>query len=197
MKTTLLLLLLTLSAGAQGRLEETLRKGILEEESKQNLTAAIQAYQSVLTQFESDRKTAATALFRMAESYLKLGRNNEATAAYSRLAHEFPDQTKLIEQGRNHLVNTLKLKPERTAGTLGKFLDKDLVRDPEEAEARNRYRALLEEQIKLVEEQLAGVQKQYQLGAANSQGVLNVRAEILKHKRELAAFDAGIAVPKR
>jgi len=189
MKKTLLFLMLSLSAAAQNSLEETLRKGIVEEESKQNLTGAIQAYQSVLTQFENDRKSAATALFRMAESYRKLGKNNEAIAAYRRLSRDFPDQTKLAEQSRNHLVNTFKLNPQPAGNS---------PEEPQDVvEARRRYRATLEEEVKLKEEQLAAVEKQYNFGAVNTQGILNVKTDILRLKRELAAFDAGMAPPKR
>jgi hypothetical protein len=53
--------------GRSGSYRGFVSQGILEEESKQNLPAAIQAYQSVLTQYDNDRKTAAAALFRMAE----------------------------------------------------------------------------------------------------------------------------------
>ena len=194
MKTTLLLLILALTVGAQDRLEETLRKGIVEEESKQNLNGAIQAYQSVLTQFENDRKTAATALFRMAESYRKLGKNNEAIAAYTRLSREFPDQTRLAEQSRSHLVKTYKLKPQPT-GTIAQLVNPE---EPQEVlEARRRFRSLMEEEIKLAEEKLAAVQKQVERGTNHPQAVLDVRAEILKLKRDLAAYDAGMAVPKR
>jgi tetratricopeptide (TPR) repeat protein len=208
MKTTLLITLLALSAGAQNRLEETLRKGILEEESKQNLNGAIQAYQSVLTQFDDERKTAATALFRMAESYRKLGKNAEAIAAYNRVVKEFSDQTKLAEQSRAHLTNTYKVRQEDPSGTINTLREIDLARlqtlavdsarAATEMQARIRYRKLKQEEIKLMEDQLGQIQKQVDLGLVdpNSQAVFNVKAAILKLKQELVAFEAGIASPR-
>ena len=69
---------------AQEHMADTLRNGILEEDSKQNPRAAIQQYQAVMTQFAEARQTAATALFRMAECYRKQGNGPQAIAAYQR-----------------------------------------------------------------------------------------------------------------
>src|ERR1039457_5276610 len=88
---------------AQDKMAEALRKGIVEEDTNQNLNAAIQSYQSVVTQYDEDRKSAATALFRLAECYRKQGKNDQATAAYKRVVQEFADQNKLAEQSRSHL----------------------------------------------------------------------------------------------
>ena len=111
MKLTLALMALFVLSGAQGAqdpLAETLRKGVVQEETNQNLDAAIQAYQSVLTQFGEERKTAATALFRLAECYRKQGKNDPAIAAYKRVVEEFADQTKLAEQSRTVFAQTFK-----------------------------------------------------------------------------------------
>ena len=187
MKTTLLIALLALSSAAQG-LAETLRKGILEEESKQNLNGAIQAYQSVLTQFDSQRKIAATALFRMAESYRKLGKNAEATAAYSRLVREFPDQGKLVEQSRTHLPATYKAGPEQAAQEHEAAAQAQLA---VQRAAWARYRKLKEEEIKVLEEQISIVQRRVERGSAIPDQVLSLKMELLRLQQAIAAFDAG------
>ena len=103
MKTTLALALLVIAPGfcaAQDRMAETLRKGVIEEDTNGNLNAAIQSYQAVLAQYGEDRKSAATAVFRLAECYRKQGKSKEAIAAYSRVVRDFADQTKLAEPSR-------------------------------------------------------------------------------------------------
>src|ERR1017187_7533731 len=116
MRTTLALALFLLAAGlcvAQDKMAEALRKGIVEEETNRNLNGAIQSYQSVLAQFDEDRKSAATALFRIAECYRKLGKNDQAAAAYTRVVQDFADQTRLAEQSRSHLP-----KAQQAAGSV-------------------------------------------------------------------------------
>src|SRR5690242_13353385 len=81
MSFRLTIVLMTIAAAvspAQDHLAESLRKGVVEEESRHNLNAAIQQYQSVVAQFDEARATAATALFRMAECYRKQGKDAEA-----------------------------------------------------------------------------------------------------------------------
>ena len=74
---------------AQDRMAVALRKGIVEEETNRDLNAAIRSYQAVLAQYDEDRKSAATALFRIAECYRKQGNRKEAIAAYSRVLPGF------------------------------------------------------------------------------------------------------------
>lgn len=185
MKPTLALMALFLLAGAQGAqdpLAETLRKGVVQEDTNQNLDAAIQAYQSVLTQFGEERKTAATALFRLAECYRKQGKNELAAAAYKRVVQEFADQAKLAEQSRTILARTIS----------GEQTTLPFLWLKAQQEARQRYRQLIEAQIKMVEEQLQYAEKQYQLGASSKEDVDKVRIQLLNMQRELAGFDAGI-----
>ena len=182
MKLTLALMAVFVLSGAQDPLAEALRKGVVQEESNQNLDAAIQAYQSVLTQFGEERKTAATALFRLAECYRKQGKNDLAMAAYQRVVAEFADQTKLAQQSRTVLAQTIS----GDQSTLPSLWLKA------QQEARQRYRQLIEAQIKMVEEQLQYAEKQYQLGVNSKEDVDKVRIQLLNMQRELAGFDAGI-----
>lgn len=83
---------------------ELLQQGLLEEEANHNLEAAIQAYQSVLDQFEDQRRLGATAAFRLGECYRKLSRTNEAVAQYERILREFADQETLATLSRQNLA---------------------------------------------------------------------------------------------
>src|SRR5881628_3833872 len=87
-------------------LNEALQKGLYEEEANHNLDAAVQAYQSVVTQFDAQRQAVATAIFRLAECYRKQGKTNEATAQYTRVVRDFADQTKLVELSRRYAAPT-------------------------------------------------------------------------------------------
>jgi tetratricopeptide (TPR) repeat protein len=170
---------------AQDKMAEALRKGIVEEDTNQNLNAAIQSYQSVVTQYDEDRKSAATALFRLAECYRKQGKSDQATAAYKRVVQEFADQTKLAEQSRSHLP-----KAQQTASTVS----------PGIAEARHQLRAILEEKIRNAEAEMERAQ-------ALGQDAIGVqargKAQILDLRQQLAAFDlqtaqeAAAASPRR
>jgi ankyrin repeat protein len=89
-------------SGADG-VNEALQKGLFEEEANHNLEAAIQAYQSVIKQFDDQRKFAATAIFRLGECYRKQGKTNEATAQYQRIVQEFADQPALATLSQQNL----------------------------------------------------------------------------------------------
>ncbi|MEK7685541.1 MAG: tetratricopeptide repeat protein, partial [Verrucomicrobiota bacterium] len=75
---TVLLLTMTGLAFAAESATETFQKGLFEEEGNHDLAAAIQAYQTVISQFDEQRKTAANAIFRLGECYRKQGKTNEA-----------------------------------------------------------------------------------------------------------------------
>jgi len=91
-------------ACAADNVNEALQKGLLEEEPNRNLDAAIQAYQSVINQFDNQRKIAATAVFRLGECYRKLGKTNEAVAQYQRVVQDFADQAALTPLSRQNLL---------------------------------------------------------------------------------------------
>lgn len=68
-----------------------LQQGLFEEEANNNLEAAMQAYRTVVNQFDHDRRLAATAIYRLGECHRKQGKTNEAAAHYNRIVREFPD----------------------------------------------------------------------------------------------------------
>ena len=80
------------------------QKALFEEEVNQDLKAAVAGYQSVVEQFDAQRRVAANTVFRLAESYRKLGQTNEAKAQFERLLREFSDQTSLVTLGRQSLA---------------------------------------------------------------------------------------------
>ncbi len=121
MKTKISLLLAIIAAtvvvSAADTLTEAFQKGLFEEEANRNLDAAIQAYQSVLKQLDTQRKIAATTVFRLGECYRKLGQTNEAAIQFQRVLREFSDQEILANLSRQNLtvlsrIDDPKRKPE-------------------------------------------------------------------------------------
>jgi hypothetical protein len=170
--------------GAQDRMA-AIRKGIIEEDTNHNLNAAIQDYQSVVAQYDGDRQATATALFRIAECYRKLGKSEEAIAAYGRVVKDFADQTKLAEQSRNQLTNTYKIAPEPAAGAV----------DAATAEARRKYRAILEEGFKYAQEEWDFISEQYEKKAISYLDTYEPQVQLARFKGRIAAFDAGLIPP--
>jgi cytohesin len=103
---TSLVLWLTASGAlaATNELSTALSNGLFEEEANHDLGAAIQMYQSVVDGFDTDRKLAATAVFRLGECYRKQGSTNEASVQYERVLREFADQTPLVALSRQYLA---------------------------------------------------------------------------------------------
>jgi len=194
---------------AQDRMVETLRQGVVEEESKQNLGAAIQDYQAVLSQFNDARQTAATALFRMAECYRKQGNGPQAMTAYRRVVREFADQSKLAEQSRNTLTGTYHVAAENAESEIlaaerarqMENLNEQEKQKAKQTEARERYRQSILQEMDLVQKQINRIKQGNAIGSIG-----NVAAEeltdpltekLLQLQRELAAFDAGMPPPGR
>ena len=111
---------LAVSAMAAEPVQERFQKALFEEEANQNITNAITGYESVLDAADAPIRFAATALYRLGECHRKLGRTNEATVAFERLAREFVGQTNLVRLARQNLValgwREPSLAPERASG---------------------------------------------------------------------------------
>ena len=187
MKTNILLggILLgavTFLGAATNDLTTTLQRGLFEEEANQNLGAAIQAYQSVASQFDKDRKLAATAIFRLGECYRKQGNTNDAAAQYERILREFSDQPTLLTLSRQNLAALGSAAAAPAASVLSDA-------------ARQEQKRLLEEEIKLVQKELDMRQTQFRGGVITQEEVLTTERDLLQLKRQLAALDAGRPVP--
>jgi ankyrin repeat protein len=155
----------------------TLQKGLFEEEANHNLEAAIQAYQTVIAQFDKDRKLAATAIFRLGECYRKQGDTKQANMQYERILREFADQTQLAALSRQNL------------GGSGAELGGSPV--AASSAAREEQKRLLGEEIKLVEQKLARQQRQVTNGVISGEDLLPTQRELLQLERQMVALEAG------
>ena len=90
---------------------ELLEKGIYSEETKGDLDSAIAIYQQLVAEADVNQSLAAQAQFRLGQCYLKKNQPAEATAAFKKLIHDFPNETNLVAQSREHLPSDLTLGP--------------------------------------------------------------------------------------
>ena len=166
---------------ATNDLTTAIQRGLFEEEANQNLGAAIQAYQTVASQFDKDRKLAATAIFRLGECYRKQGNTNDAATQYERILREFSDQPTLVTLSRQNLA-ALGSAPAAPAAPV--------LSDA----ARQEQKRLLEEEINLVQKQLEAQKQQVQDGVIPPDALWPTERELLKLKRQVAALDAGLPI---
>jgi len=162
-----------------------LQKGLFEEEANHNLTAAIQAYQDVVTRFDKDRKLAATAVFRLGECYRKQGNTNEAQVYYERVVREFPDQEQLVTLSRSYLGT-----PAAAAGV------EDLAPARSTMAERNevgRIQALIKDSPDLINAK--DVQQQTPLHKAAAAGQLVVARFLLDNGAEVDPRDGQGQTP--
>jgi cytohesin len=158
-------------------LSTRLQKGLFEEEANRNLDAAIQAYQSVIAQFDKDRQLAATAVFRLAECYRKLGKTNDAVGQYQRLFGDFAEQTTLVNLSRQNLVGLgVTPTPSAQAPALSRS-------------ARAEQKQLLTEEIHLVEGELKTLKSQFDVGVVSQDALTKKQRELLGLRRQLAALE--------
>jgi hypothetical protein len=90
---------------------ELLEKGIYNEETKGDIDSAIAIYQQLVAESDVNRSLAAEAQFRLGQCLLKKNRTTDATAAFEKLIHEFPNETNLVAKAREYLPSGLTLGP--------------------------------------------------------------------------------------
>lgn len=201
LKTPIAVLLVFAAAGlAQEHMADTLRNGIVSEDSKQDTRAAIQQYNAVLKEYANARETAATALFRMAECYRKQGDRGRAIAAYQRVVNEFADQSRLAAQSRAVLSKTYQVtrgqeqeaKNQNDRAQFEKLMNEQKRAEAENMAARARYRRTIETEMDFVKKQISEQNPRIDPG---KQAIENLQLRLIRLERDLAAFDAGMASP--
>src|SRR5260221_4216846 len=183
-----LLLGLARFSPAADSLNETLQKGLFEEEANHNLEAAIKAYQAVVQHTDEQRKLAATAIFRLGECYRKLGRTNDATAQYERILRELSDQTTLADFSRQNLLAVGAASP--AAAKTGELA---AATDDEEKEVQ-RIKALIKDSPDLINSG-SGPEAKTPLHKAAQAGQLVVARFLLANKANVDARADRNATP--
>jgi hypothetical protein len=90
---------------------ELLEKGIYSEETKGDLDSAMALYQQVLTQGKNTQALAAQAQYRLGVCQYKKRNYTEATAAFTAVTKDYPDQKDLVALAREYLARNNDLLP--------------------------------------------------------------------------------------
>ncbi len=88
---------------------ELLEKGIYAEETVGDLNEAIRVYEQVVTEGKQARKAAAEAQLRIGLCYKKLGKTDQANAAFQRVVDDYPAQTEMVARAKEHLPAAIEL----------------------------------------------------------------------------------------
>jgi ankyrin repeat protein len=169
-----------LASAATNDLPTLLQRGLFEEEANHQLDAAIGNYKEAIEHFDHERLLAATAIFRLGECYRKLGRTNEAAVQYQRIVREFDDQKDLVTLSRQNLAGMgISAAPALL-----------LLSDA----ARHKQQKLLEEEIKVVDQEAQLQQTQFKTGLVPYEATLATQQKLLELKRQLAALEGDQAV---
>ncbi len=98
---TIMILMLAMSTAFSAQESSVLlEKAIYAEETLGNLTDAIRIYQQIVQAADVNRTTGALALYRLGMCYRKSGNEEEARAAFTRLAQQYPEQKDLIAKSQ-------------------------------------------------------------------------------------------------
>jgi ankyrin repeat protein len=92
-------------------LRQLLQRGLFEEEAAREYGKAAAAYSSLLSQYDTHRALAATALFRLAEIRVKQENKPDAIALFERFLREFPTHENLAPLARERLAALGKPAP--------------------------------------------------------------------------------------
>ncbi len=187
----------------------------LDEEVSANPQDAAHRYEAIIAGFDSQRAAAAQAVFRLGESYRRMGRVDEARVQFARILREFVDFPELAALSQQQLTQALpRPQPGSVYGTPPVYFGGSEAggsppaggmasgyapvtpriapapSDEAAAAVREEERALLQEEIGLLEEALSDVSQQFMSGVASRSDVLSVQREILQLKRQLLHHNA-------
>jgi len=127
------------TALAQGTAAEDYAKALDRENTDRDVAGALEMYKGIVGRHRSDEEIAAKSQYRIGECLEKLGKTDEAKAAYEAVPRDFPGQTALVEKAKERLAalagqqakesddaEKTRLKMEKTKIDLD-FVDADLA----------------------------------------------------------------------
>lgn len=92
------------TALAQGTAAEDYAKALDRENTDRDVAGALEMYRGIVGRHRSDEEIAAKAQYRVGECLEKLGKADEAKAAYEAVPRDFPAQTALVEKAKERLA---------------------------------------------------------------------------------------------
>jgi ankyrin repeat protein len=96
--------LATTSLADDAALDTAFRDALYAEEVKGDAAAALESYSNLLEQLEARRDLHATALYRQAECFRKLGKKDEAIAGFQKILRLYPDVERFQKQAGESLA---------------------------------------------------------------------------------------------
>jgi tetratricopeptide (TPR) repeat protein len=167
-------------AASQDKPADQLRRAIVEEEVNQKLDKAIEGYIKIVSQYDEDRKVAATALFHLAECYRKLGQHDKALVAYQRVLQDFGDQTALAEASSSFIIQSSVPASEQMASVLDQILSQF-----------QREQDWMQHEHEFMEKQLKEAQKRFEEGWADNYQILIAQTEMMLVDERLRATESS------
>ncbi len=154
---------------AEESFQEKLTRGILAEESRQDLQSAVAIYSEIIRSADQQRGAIASTLYRLAETQRRLGQTNEADRNYRRLVTEYPESTNLVQLARRQLSSS----SPGTTGPASPVAEEEL---------------LLQQEIAIADKVLDQTRKMVATGTAGQDSLWKAERDVLQLKRQLAAF---------
>jgi tetratricopeptide (TPR) repeat protein len=150
-----------------------LTRNMLDEELNSDPQAAAKNYEAMIASFDQQRESAAQAIFRLGESYRKMGRIEEARSMYARILREFVDFPDLAKLSQRMLSENA---PTQTGRSIAYSAE-----TPNPAE-----QDLMRQELALLEKELADTESLVKSGLASQNSGLSLKREILQLKQRLA-----------
>jgi hypothetical protein len=150
--------------------------------------ASVSRYAAIVANFDAQRQAAATAVYGLGEAYRKMGRNVEARVQYARVLREFVDFPELARQSQRQLSTTSNAADPDSAGGISGGGRSENVEEE---------RALLREELELLEGELARTQDRIKAGVEPTSSGLQLQRDILRLKQQLVRLprSGGGATP--
>jgi tetratricopeptide (TPR) repeat protein len=145
---------------------------MLDEELNSDPQAAAKNYEAMIASFDQQRESAAQAIFRLGESYRKMGRIEEARSMYARILREFVDFPDLAKLSQRMLAENAPTQAGRSVAYA--------TATPNPAEE-----GLIKEELALLEKELADTESRVKSGLATPNSGLSLKREILQLKQRL------------
>jgi hypothetical protein len=139
--------------------------------------ASASRYAAIVANFDAQRQAAATAVYGLGEAYRKMGRNVEARVQYARILREFVDFPELARQSQRQLSTTSSPADPDSAGGISNGGRSENVQEE---------RALLREELELLERELVRTQDRINAGVEPTSSGLQLQRDILRLKQQLA-----------
>lgn len=165
--------------------EDALKQAIIEEEINNNPQKALQTYSRIIEEYDMQRNMAAAALYRLAECHRKLGDQQSAIDAFSKLVQQFPEQSNYIELAKQNLVAMTGRIPADTAT--------DIIDLP--SNLKVELTTLIRQEITILEELKKSIEVMVNNGRLGMDKLLDIKQSLLQAKQKMRELESAASLP--